>query len=560
MMNINKLKIEKKSTKMLKRFAALFLVVLISIDSVAAIVGDNDGPSFITKAEFENLKIEFDEQIDRYNKSIDEKIDGAIASYLAGIRIQNYYTLKQAESELEYPITFRMKNGVFNWDHWKTNGATPYWAPDYKTYIWGVRATANFLVNKEFTSSKATNRFYNGKWNSEIGMYLIDGMLNDVSGIITVKTCFYNLPTLQYADEQYVTFGFVLDQSSTYGRVERGTGWNTRDKVRASGNSLIDFFSGSTSYSSLLVDAIWSWNSNAALSISSSSTSNEHYLNQYKSPSNGYTEGNNPGSLTYTSSLKYTPSKINFIMNAYDTNRTDTTGKRIELPVAYETHIYLTNKNNFKKDLQNGSAINTTYWNGYRIGDSAGESGWNAKQTYRTTWRFGNMISPGWTLEPQFSGYSRDIYKRSFMEPHLMYYIVKTPYTDEEKVQVMTNGILLTEADQDIKSLQIKLKLSSETQSVKKYLVLSKQPIEQMNYSNVPTEAAADADRYYKIYTDRELKSTATYTYELSEGENKVYIGDIYKDDLVYYKILWDTSNTSYATITEDPELVAVGY
>ena len=141
-----------------------------------------------------------------------------------------------------------------------------------------------------------------------------------------------------------------------------------------------------------------------------------------------------------------------------------------------------------------------------------------------------------------------------------MYYIVKTPYTDEEKEQVMTNGILLTEADQEIKSLQIKLKLSSETQSVQKYLVVSKQPIEQMDYNNVATEAAADEDKYCKIYTDKDLRTTPTYAYELSEGENKVYIGDLYKGDLVYYKILWNTSNTSYANITEDPELLAVGY
>ena len=542
---------------MLKKLACLFLVVLMSINSFAAVIGDNDGSSFITKVEFENLKEEFNKQIDRYNKSIDGKIDGAIAAYLAGIKISNYYVLKQAKSELEYPITFRMKNGVFNWGQWTTNGATPYWAPNYKTYIWGARSTANFLVNKEFTSSKVTSRFYDGEWVTEKGKYLINGMLDNVSGIVTVKTCFYNLPTLQYANEEYVTFGFVLDQSSTYDRVSRGTGWNTRDKVRASGNVLVDFYSGNSSYSSLIVDAIWSWNSNAALSIQSSSTSNEHYLNQYKSPSNGYTEGNNSGVLTYTSSLTYTPSKINFIMNAYDTNRTDSTGKRIELPVAYNTHIYLTNKNNFKKDLQGGSAVNTTYWNGYNV---TTESVWNAKETYRTIWRFGNMISPGWTLEPQFSGYSRNVYERSFMEPHLMYYIVKTPYTDEEKEQVMTNGILLTEADQEIKSLQIKLKLSSETQSVQKYLVVSKQPIEQMNYNNVATEAAADEDKYCKIYTDKDLRTTPTYAYELSEGENKVYIGDLYKGDLVYYKILWNTSNTSYANITEDPELLAVGY
>ena len=74
-----------KSTKILKRFLALFLVVLMSINSFGAVVSDNDGSAFITKAEFDSLKNDFQSQIDQYNTSIDSKIDGAIASYLAGI-------------------------------------------------------------------------------------------------------------------------------------------------------------------------------------------------------------------------------------------------------------------------------------------------------------------------------------------------------------------------------------------------------------------------------------------------------------------------------------------
>ena len=546
---------------MLKKLACLFLVVLMSIDSLAAIVGDSDGAAFVNKKEFENLKNELNGQLDIYNDSLNEKISGAIAAYLAGINVAEYYILKPAKSELKYPLTFAMKNKLFDWTKWKTNGATPYWAPNYKTYIWGARATANFLINKEFATSKITNRFYNGKWDATEGKYLISEMLDDVSGVITIKTKFYNLNE-PYSNEANVTFGFVLDQDSTYARQWRGTATVMRDKVRESGNALIDFYSGSSSYDSLKVDAIWTWGGNAALTISSSDTDNEHYLNQFKAAVTGYTEGNNPGALTYTSSLKYTPSKINFIMNAYDTNRTDSAGKRIELPVAYNAHIYLTNKNNFKKDLQNATPTLATYWNGYQVTGTAGltEDKWNAKTEYSTVWRFGNMISPGWTLEPQFSGYTRDIHKRSLMEPHLMYYEVTTPYTDVKKKQILTNGVLLTEADQQIKNLEIKFNLSSDTASVTKYLVLSRRPIEQMNYSNIASEAAADKDKYFKIYSDKELSGTSTYTYALSEGENKVYIGELEKGDLVYYKILWSTSNDSQAKITNEPELLAVGY
>ena len=75
-----------------KRLLALFLVVTISISGYAAVVGDNDGSAFITKAEFDSLKNDFQAQIDQYNTSLDSKIDGAIAAYLSGIRVSTTTT------------------------------------------------------------------------------------------------------------------------------------------------------------------------------------------------------------------------------------------------------------------------------------------------------------------------------------------------------------------------------------------------------------------------------------------------------------------------------------
>ena len=76
----------RKSTIIVKRILTLFLVVLMSIESFAAVVSDNDGSAFITKAEFDSLKNNFQAQLDAYNTGIDSKIDSAIASYLAGIK------------------------------------------------------------------------------------------------------------------------------------------------------------------------------------------------------------------------------------------------------------------------------------------------------------------------------------------------------------------------------------------------------------------------------------------------------------------------------------------
>ena len=84
----------------MKKLLALFLVVLISIESFGAVVSDNDGAAFVTKAEFEALKENFAEQIEDYNTSIDSKIDGAIASYLAGIQLTKEQTLVNYVSTL----------------------------------------------------------------------------------------------------------------------------------------------------------------------------------------------------------------------------------------------------------------------------------------------------------------------------------------------------------------------------------------------------------------------------------------------------------------------------
>lgn len=94
---------------MIKKFLALFLLVLISIDSLAAVVSDSDGPAFITKAEFEELKLNFESQIDKYNASLDNKIDGAIASYLDG----NHISVKQSIKQMDNYNTIRWMHGPY---------------------------------------------------------------------------------------------------------------------------------------------------------------------------------------------------------------------------------------------------------------------------------------------------------------------------------------------------------------------------------------------------------------------------------------------------------------
>ena len=81
--------------KIIKKSLILILVIITIMQSLcfAAVVSDNDGSAFITKAEFDSLKNSFQSQLDSYNQNIDNKIDNAIASYLAGIKVDKAKTI-----------------------------------------------------------------------------------------------------------------------------------------------------------------------------------------------------------------------------------------------------------------------------------------------------------------------------------------------------------------------------------------------------------------------------------------------------------------------------------
>ena len=94
--------------KIIRKTLCLLLIVFMTIDNKAAVVSDNDGSSFITKAEFDSLKNTFQSQIDSYNVSIDSKIDVAVSRYLAGISVSI------EPSELWSPLMYATNN-KFRW-------------------------------------------------------------------------------------------------------------------------------------------------------------------------------------------------------------------------------------------------------------------------------------------------------------------------------------------------------------------------------------------------------------------------------------------------------------
>lgn len=96
--------------KIIKKFFVIGLVILLNLECFASIISDNDGAAFITKYEFEALKNSFVSQINNYNNSIDEKIDGAIASYLAGLMIEKVTPIEPSISNYN---EIRWMNGPY---------------------------------------------------------------------------------------------------------------------------------------------------------------------------------------------------------------------------------------------------------------------------------------------------------------------------------------------------------------------------------------------------------------------------------------------------------------
>ena len=184
----------RKSTKLIKRFLALFLVVLMSIESFAAVVSDSDGSAFVAKKEFEALKSEFADQINNYNTSIDNKIDGKIAEYLKGRPVQ----YKKIKSLLD-------ENGEYGGykEYWSSNTsdasgaydrrankyARNYYRFDHYESSYGIGISLDNPIRSSWSTDEKVRDYYSSK---NVDFYLDDG--TKVTGLqrMLIKCDFYH--------------------------------------------------------------------------------------------------------------------------------------------------------------------------------------------------------------------------------------------------------------------------------------------------------------------------------------------------------------------------------
>lgn len=163
--------------------------LFLSMNVSAAVVSDNDGSAFITKAEFDSLKNNFQAQIDQYNSSIDEKIDFAISAYIAGISVSrkktlNLYLTNQGKygnyilkwnssttkvwddkSAKKANLVFDISD--FDWDYAKDTASKP-WSENTLYYAGYLRGRGEHVGEssldnvKYLTSKKVKFRYSNG--------------------------------------------------------------------------------------------------------------------------------------------------------------------------------------------------------------------------------------------------------------------------------------------------------------------------------------------------------------------------------------------------------------
>lgn len=145
-----------------KVFKAIVILIAcltqILFSSLAAAVSDNDGSAFITKAEFDSLKNNFQSVINNYQTSIDSKIDEAIATYLSGIVVSSEIVIENYINKYLNNIGVSRITPKLDWSN--DGGAFSYYTNVYIGIWWAWTAA----VGQTYTDAKGEMNYSNNTW------------------------------------------------------------------------------------------------------------------------------------------------------------------------------------------------------------------------------------------------------------------------------------------------------------------------------------------------------------------------------------------------------------
>ena len=211
-----------------KVIISFIFIFLICFNLNAAVVTDNDGAAFITKAEFDSLKNNFQTQIDKYNMSIDSKIDAAIASYLAGIKTEsqtNFTGFVEVKSSDKYIYGRRKNYGGILKQMW--NDAV------YAFVSWGFSLTYEGGINlKPFYNIINNGTTYYDNYTlhcqtlNDIYDYGVKGYVFNDNGVVTA---IYNDDNIKIVGSTFGASDF--GGGAVYSYVFQKDGFNNQTRV-----------------------------------------------------------------------------------------------------------------------------------------------------------------------------------------------------------------------------------------------------------------------------------------------------------------------------------------
>ena len=547
--------IGKNKRKMGKKALCLIFAFLFSINSFAAVVSDNDGSAFITKAEFDSLENNFQSQLDAYNTSIDSKIDAAIASYLAGINIGAEVQIKNNKSILNYPLTIYNFENELTKDNWDNQSASDrWWAPD-ETY-WSVYCQGQ--------SSESASGSTRSAW---IQADIIDvDIFREINGKNKIKKWYY-LDTWSTIDDYAIISGVETDIVATINH--RNLSWTRDDWFAVRSNYGYCLFEGQSNYTSRgdqdEISFTNLYNSGDLLcksneypltfslvpyfsSNSKNNWSSSYWSNNYEKITHGGGWYRNTGAVP-NDWLNNNVSKTSTLTNRIDTLYNYANSKRY-LPVTYNGIIYYSNKKEWKYNYLQDNWVNGSA-KPYYENQPGGP--------YFTSPRLHGFVDAGWCLEienyPLKS--SRSWTEMSLINYGRLCYLVNMAVSKRTWRQSIIDGIFLTEIPEgEYKNGNIKINIDLSSMSVPAYIVMSKNPI------GLYGTAYATGDTFLDLYKNKS-DTTSAKKIELKNGDNTIWFKNIDNNDKLFFKLVWDLPGNNWETgndinkivITSEPKV-----
>ncbi|MBR1453617.1 MAG: hypothetical protein IJ593_03120 [Lachnospiraceae bacterium] len=542
-----------KSLRLIKRVATIFFIAIISINTFAAVVGDNDGAAFITKAEFDSLKNDFQSQLDRYNSSIDNKIDGAIASYLAGIKMNSTLNAQANINELKFPLKIININkdlmdvdGLYN--------TTSTWVtPSFKTSI-------DFFMFESW-SGALWIREGKGEWGKSVtalnvnvkdGKWVCDAEISDLTYALNGTLLWDNSGGSDYPNKH--TYPILGMDWSKFVKEDAGNYWSSKQqRVRT---NKVEIASDGTWYG-YISDNNKTITMNLFPAAMDSNVvpdwSEGADLDYWPAFSGTMTTGRLSDYLTDMVSWSYNYQKsdiFDFIYNLDENHGTTIDKTNLALVTYGSDHkLYLANMKRFRQSINLETPV-AQAWRDRTL---------RTKDPTNTTYFSGTLrtVSPGYTPISNWhslSGVDHDAETKSSIPPSYLYYDITDNSGNAIARHHMIDGIPVLRIDPVISSgsvneINIEFNLtSSGSTSGSKYIAFSTAPIT-VQGDGMPNVASIKSDDKILAISSSSSGSTPVANsdsklWTVKSGSNSFKISGISlnRNDIIYLKIYFDKS------------------